>query len=465
MSQTILVVDDEASIRETISDILQDQDYSVVLADNGEDALKLALYEDIDSVILDVMMPKKGGMEVLEILKRDLPLIPVIVVSGHGDIKMAVEAMKKGAFDFIEKPLSFERILSSVRNSVTLKELRMENMNLKSKLDKTPPYIGESQAIQMIMEHIDQISESDASVLITGENGTGKEVMARQIHARSTRRRGPFIGVNCAAIPDTLIESELFGYERGAFTGAVKQKKGKLECAHHGTLFLDEVGDLSLPAQAKLLRALQEHSIERVGGHETISLDVRILAATNQNLPEAIRTGRFRQDLYYRLNVIPIYLPPLRERKEDIQALARYFLEELNEKNSCSKTLSRQAMQALTSRSWPGNARELRNFIERLCILVRNPNIEASDVLRLLHPDEAAMETEVQTLSLKDARARFEKQLILDRLISMNNNVSKTAESLGLDRTHLYRKMNELGLNNHTNPDEEEGSHGIQDPA
>jgi two-component system nitrogen regulation response regulator NtrX len=446
VASKILIVDDEESIRETISDILKDDGYEVITAADGEEGQKKALLEDIDAVILDVLLPKKGGMDVLSYMHGELPLIPAIIISGHGDIKMAVEAMKRGAFDFIEKPLSIERILSAVRNAVKMKELQMENLNLKSKLEKPVVFIGESPSIRLILESLPNIAQSNASVLITGENGTGKELIARMIHNQSQRKNFPFIGVNCASIPENLIESELFGYERGAFTGAFKQRKGKFESANRGTIFLDEIGDLSLSAQAKVLRVIQEREIERVGGNGTVKIDVRILAATNKNLDNEIREARFRQDLFYRLNVIPISIPPLRERKEDIPLLAANFIEDFNLKNEKSIALSKKALNALSRRFWAGNVRELKNFVERLAILSGKGLIDANDVLKQGRPDDAQLEENYVQQALKDAKQEFEKNLITDRLIRFHYNITKASESLGIDRTYLHKKIKELDI-------------------
>ncbi|MGA2140819.1 MAG: sigma-54 dependent transcriptional regulator [Brevinematales bacterium] len=445
MKYRVLVVDDEEKIRETISDILLDEGYDVISANDGEEAVKKIMYEDIDAVLLDVMLPKKGGMDVLDYIHSEFPLIPALIISGHGDIKMAVEAMKKGAYDFLEKPLAFERILNSIRNAVKFKELQMENMNLKSKIEPVQ-FIGKSRGIQEIMAKLPQIAQSDASVLITGENGTGKELVARMIHSYSLRKDFPFIGINCAAIPETLIESELFGHEKGAFTGAFRQKKGKFESAHRGTLFLDEIGDLSLAAQAKVLRAVQEKEIERVGGNDVVKVDARLITATNKDLTDEIRQGNFRQDLFYRLNVIPILIPPLRERKDDIELLIQYYIDELATKRGKSVSLSKAAMHLLENRNWPGNVRELRNFIERLIILNDKTNIDAEEVMKLLYSEENIIDIKYEAMDLKEAKHDFEKKLILNRLIRMNNNITRTAQSLSIERTYLHRKIKELKI-------------------
>ncbi len=444
MRGRILVVDDEVNIRDTISDILMDEKYEVILASDGESAEKKFLYENIDVVILDVMLPDKEGFEVLKYFHSEFPIIPVIVISGHGDIRMAVEAMKLGAFDFIEKPLSIERLLATVRNAMRIKELQIENLNLRSRVSDIK-FAGNSRAIKEIMNTVEKIATTDATVLITGENGTGKELIARIIHNKSKRRNFPFVGLNCAAIPETLIESELFGYEKGAFTGAHKQKKGKIELANKGTLFLDEVADLSLSAQAKLLRVIQERQFERVGGGNIIEVDVRIISATNKDLEAEIKAGRFREDLFYRLNVIPIHIPPLRERKEDIKELALFFLDEYNQKNNTNLRFNESALSFLRAKDWPGNVRELKNFIERILIFAEKEEIREEDIKKYAGIG-LKKESRYSQLALKDARLEFERGLILERLERFNRNISKTAESLGIDRSYLHRKMKELGI-------------------
>ncbi|OHD54911.1 MAG: hypothetical protein A2Y33_16200 [Spirochaetes bacterium GWF1_51_8] len=446
MKNKILVVDDEPGIRETISDILNDEGYDVITAADGKEAEKKILTVDMDAVILDVMLPFKGGLDLLDFMHTDLPIIPVVIISGHGNIKMAVDAMKRGAYDFIEKPLSMERLLSTVRNAVRIKELQTENISLRSKLEKPVQFIGESPSIKAILDKLPNIAASNASVLITGDNGTGKEMIAHLIHSQGPRKYHSFVGVNCAAIPETLIESELFGYEKGAFTGATKQKKGKFESAHKGTIFLDEVGDLSLSAQAKVLRVLQERELERVGGNEVIKVDVCVLAATNKDLTEAIRAGKFRQDLFYRLNVIPIQIPSLRERKDDIPPLIDYFIEEFAGKNGREVTISKAAVNLLMNKAWPGNVRELRNFIQRLIVLTPSPAIEPEDVLKCSFPEEANLDSKYEKETLKDAKHQFEKGLIINRLMKCQMNITKAAESLEIERTYLHKKIKELEI-------------------
>lgn len=445
MKGKILIVDDEINIRNTISDILKDEGYDIVTAESGEEAEKKFFYEDVDVIILDVMLPGKSGIEVLKSIHSEFPIIPIIIISGHGDIRMAVEAMKIGAFDFIEKPLSVERILTTVKNALKIKELQIENLNLKTKVSEIK-FIGKSKVVNEILSSVDKIASSDASVLITGENGTGKELIARIIHNKSKRKNYPFVGINCAAIPDTLIESELFGYEKGAFTGANKQKKGKIELAHRGTLFLDEVGDLSLPAQAKLLRVIQERQFERVGGNTLLEVDVRIISATNKNLHSEIKKGLFREDLFYRLNVIPIHIPPLRERKEDIEELVRFFVEEYNFRNNKSHIFSDGAIKFLKHMNWPGNVRELKNFVERVLILANKNEITEEDIKLYSSGKIEKNENKYENLTLKDARNIFEKELIEERLKKFDYNISKTAESLDIDRSYLHKKLKEFGL-------------------
>ncbi|MEJ5284722.1 MAG: sigma-54-dependent transcriptional regulator [Brevinematia bacterium] len=445
MKGKILIVDDEINIRNTISDILKDEGYDIVTAESGEEAEKKFFYEDVDVIILDVMLPGKSGIEVLKSIHSEFPIIPIIIISGHGDIRMAVEAMKIGAFDFIEKPLSVERILTTVKNALKIKELQVENLNLKTKISEIK-FIGKSRIVNEILSSVDRIASSDASVLITGENGTGKELIARIIHNKSKRKNYPFVGINCAAIPDTLIESELFGYEKGAFTGANKQKKGKIELAHRGTLFLDEVGDLSLPAQAKLLRVIQERQFERVGGNTLLEVDVRIISATNKNLHSEIKKGLFREDLFYRLNVIPIHIPPLRERKEDIEELVQFFVEEYNFRNNKSHIFSDGAIKFLKHMHWPGNVRELKNFVERVLILANKNEITEEDIKLYSSAKIEKSENKYENLTLKDARNIFEKELIEERLKKFDYNISKTAESLDIDRSYLHKKLKEFGL-------------------
>ncbi len=384
----ILIVDDEKSIRNTLKEILEYEDHEVVLAENGEQALSVLEQGkvQIDTVFCDIKMPGIDGIEVLEkIQEMDLDA-PVIMISGHGNIDTAVECIKKGAYDFIEKPLDLNRILITLRNANDKTSLVQENKKLKKKDSKVPPLIGQSPAIKRIWDIIDKVAATDARVLITGSNGTGKELVARWLHEKSTRSKMPFIEVNCAAIPGELIESELFGHEKGSFTSAIRQHKGKFEQADGGTLFLDEIGDMSLAAQAKVLRVLQENKITRVGSDKDINVSVRVIAATNKDLVEEINKGTFREDLYHRLSVIIMHVPPLAERKEDIPLLAEYFMEQICSEYGMSKrTISARALEELGKLNWTGNVRELRNVIERLIILSAE-RIEEEDVKAYADP-------------------------------------------------------------------------------
>jgi DNA-binding NtrC family response regulator len=383
----ILIVDDERSIRNTLKEILEFEKFTVDVAEDGPSGLKKILEGSYDVVLCDIKMPKMDGMEVLEQALKEGVETPIVMISGHGNIETAVEAIKLGAYDFIEKPLDLNRTLVTLRNALERANLETETKNLKQKIQliKGWDIIGESKAISDIKEMIVKVAASDARVFITGPNGSGKELVARQIHELSNRKKAPFVEVNCAAIPSELIESELFGHEKGAFTSAVKQRKGKFEQAHGGTLFLDEIGDMSAAAQAKVLRALQENKISRVGGDKDIKVDVRVVAATNKDVRQEIAEGNFREDLYHRLSVIPIHVPPLNERKEDIPLLANHFLGIIcKEQGRAPKSFNEDALKALQKVNWTGNIRELRNVVERLIIL-GDENITKSDVDSYVH--------------------------------------------------------------------------------
>ncbi|MDR3133148.1 MAG: sigma-54 dependent transcriptional regulator [Prevotellaceae bacterium] len=384
----ILIVDDEKSIRHTLKDILEYEKYEAVTAENGKDALKIAGSATFDMVFCDIKMDGMDGLEVLENLQASQPDLPVVMISGHGTIDTAVEAIKKGAYDFIEKPLDLNRVLIAVRNATEKTGLVKETKTLKRKITKTPEIIGQSKAIVKIKEMIGRVAPTDARVLITGGNGTGKELVARWLHEKSNRREGAFVEVNCAAIPGELIESELFGHEKGSFTSAVKQHKGKFEQADGGTLFLDEIGDMSQAAQAKVLRVLQENKITRVGGDRESRVDVRVVAATNKNLQEEIAQGRFREDLYHRLSVIIIHVPTLSEHKEDIPLLAAHFITQICNDSCLSKPeITPAALEQLQKQSWTGNIREFRNVIERLIILA-GKTITDKDVYLYANPNK-----------------------------------------------------------------------------
>jgi two-component system nitrogen regulation response regulator NtrX len=416
---SILVIDDEQGIRDVLTDILQDEGYRVFAAEDGYKGLELLKTEPVDLVFLDIWLPGIGGIDVLQRIKDEFPGIEVVVISGHANIEMAVRAVKLGAYDLLEKPLSMDRILLQCRNIFELEQLRRENRALKAQLGSDVDMVGDSEGMVKIREIIAQAAGSNATVLITGENGTGKELVAREIHSHSNRRNAPFIAVNCAAIPENLIESELFGHEKGAFTGAVGRRKGKFELAHGGTLFLDEIADLSLSAQAKILRALQEKRVERLGGEDSLTVDVRIIAATNKPLREMIRSGEFREDLYYRLHVVPVDVPPLRERGDDIELLATHFLEAFA---GGGRTFSPEALEALRRYRWPGNIRQFRNVVQRISVMSDDAVIPGEAV-------KVSLEGEMDfsgnggdpvlrrfgEMSLGDAKDEFERQLILQK--------------------------------------------------
>ncbi len=382
----ILVIDDERSIRNTLKEILGYEKYQVDACENGEQGLEKIKENEYDIVLCDIKMPGMDGIEVLEKITELKPDIPIVMISGHGNIDTAVESIKKGAFDFIEKPLDLNRLLITIRNATDKSNLISETKVLRKKVDKKYEVIGDSLALQQVIKVIDKVAPTEARVLITGGNGSGKELVARRLHNKSNRSAGPFVEVNCAAIPSELIESELFGHEKGAFTSAIKQRKGKFEQANGGTLFLDEIGDMSLSAQAKVLRSLQENQISRVGGEKAITVDTRVIAATNKDLSEEIKKGRFREDLYHRLSVILIRVPSLNERKEDIPLLADYFIEQIcSEYGMPLKAIDNEAITELQKYNWTGNIREFKNVIERLIILCGN-TITRNDVITFAHP-------------------------------------------------------------------------------
>ena len=450
----ILIVDDEESIRESLRGILQDEGFRVLFARDGEEALAMAREETPDLVLLDIWMPGIDGIETLRRLREANPEQLVIMMSGHGTIETAVRATKLGAYDFIEKPLSLEKVLLCIQNAMKVGQLVEENRVLKARLAKEHEMIAVSPAIQEMKNQIAVAAPTSAWVLITGENGTGKELVARAIHFQSQRREKPFVEVNCAAIPEDLIESELFGHEKGAFTGAVAQRKGKFDQAHEGTLFLDEIGDMSLKTQAKVLRILQERKFERVGGQRTIEVDVRVIAATNKNLEEEITKGNFREDLYYRLNVIPFHVPPLRERQEDIPALADHFLDHFCSKESReTKTLAPEAMEALVNYAWPGNVRELKNIIERLAIMVPGKVITEKQLPATIFSRRAPVarlqvtsSIAAESANFREAKEEFEKEFLLQKLEENDWNISRTAEAIEIERSNLHRKIKSYGI-------------------
>ncbi len=449
MNETILVVDDEESICKSLKAILSDEGYQVLVAGSGEEAVKIVEEEMPQLVLLDVWLPGMDGLETLKAFKKINPQALVIIMSGHGTIETAVKATKLGAFDFIEKPLSLDKIIILVNNAINLVHLKEENVLLKQKVSHQYELTGQSQVINELKEMISIVAPTNAWILIMGENGTGKELVARSIHHLSWRSHKDIVEVNCAAIPEELIESELFGHEKGAFTGATEKKRGKFDLAHEGTIFLDEVADMSLKAQAKILRILQEKKFERVGGNKLIDMDVRVLAATNKDLEEEMKAGRFRQDLYYRLHVIPLVVPPLRERKEDIKPLAeRFFLDFAIKEGQTPKVLADDALALLMKHDWPGNVRELKNIIERLIILTPSNEITAKDIPLLSAKIDSTASVEdsvaVAADSLKDAKMDFERKFIIKKLEENEGNISKTAEAIGLERSNLHKKIKSL---------------------
>jgi two-component system nitrogen regulation response regulator NtrX len=494
----VLVVDDEAGIRFSLKGILEDEGFAVAEADSGEAGLEhLDSGEAVDLVFLDIWLPGQDGLAVLARLKETRPDLPVVMISGHGTIETAVTALKNGAFDFIEKPLSLEKVLLAAHKALEFSLLKQENQALRLSLgDQEVRLTGESPAIRDLKEQIGQVAPTDAWVLITGENGTGKEIAARLLHAQSRRAGQPLVAVNCAAIPEELIESELFGHEKGAFTGADKAQVGKFELAHKGTLFLDEIGDMSLKTQAKILRILQEQRFEHVGGRKTIVVDVRVIAATNKDLAAEIRAGNFREDLYYRLKVFPLTVPPLRERADDIPLLIEDFVDQLAKRGGCKRArFTPQALEALATYPWPGNVRELKNFVERMLIMMNGRDVTPDRLPREIlaqcrvfaapqgdeysapaaagaqasspsSPAAASAGQEPRSvassdddddllipdsfpagpLDLKEARAAFEAKFLEAKLREFSGNVSKLAEAVGLDRSSLYRKLKGYGI-------------------
>lgn len=449
---TILITDDEKSIRNSLRDILEFEDYAVLEAESGEEVFDLLDENRVDLMLLDIKMHGMDGIEILSKLKDENYQFPVIMISGHGNIEIAVEATKKGAFDFIEKPPDLNRLLVSVRNALDQHRLTEENRSIKSRLPQVPKIIGESEAIKKIKRTINKVAQTSSRVMITGENGTGKELVARWIHEKSDRSSEPFVDVNCAAIPADLLESELFGHEKGAFTGASSQRIGKFEQADGGTLFLDEVGDMSPDAQAKVLRALQENAIVRVGGTEKISVDVRVISATNKDLLDEIETGGFREDLYHRLNVIPIHVPPLRKRREDIPLLAEDWLHKLAEKDIMFSGINftDDALEQLKKQNWSGNVRELQNGIERLGLLADDSEISKEDVQELTLSRGKRSDTFTDLADNLETFQKFKEsaeRLFLIRKLEENNwNISRTAEAIDIQRSHMYNKMKKYDI-------------------
>lgn len=441
--KSILVIDDEKEICESIKMILEYEDYNVDTTSNVLEGLKKLEYGDFDTLLLDIQMPEMNGFEVLKRIKENGINISVIMISAFSSLENAVKATKLGAFDFLEKPIDRDKLLISVRNALSHNKLLKENKKLKDDLGTPDIMIGESKAIKDIQTTITRVAKTEARVLVTGENGTGKELVARAIHKESGRSDKDLVEVNCAAIPTELIESELFGHEKGSFTGAVKQRIGKFEQANNATLFLDEIGDMSLHAQAKVLRALEDGKIERVGGTEKINVNVRVIAATNKNLAEEIKNGNFREDLFHRLNVIPIHVPPLRERKEDIPLLVKYFAKQICSKNKFPlKGFSDSALKALAKMEFSGNIRELRNLIERIVIMITNDEVTEDDIYSLSLASNSKMDDILNiSNSFQDFKERAERAFILKQLNLNDWNISKTADILEIQRSHLYSKI------------------------
>jgi len=441
-SAKILIVDDELIVRESLAQLLASKNFSVQAVETGEEALKLISENSFDMVLVDLKLPGIDGMEVLRNIKKQCPEAEVIIITAYASVDSAVQAMKEGAYDYVVKPFDPEEIVQLINKVVEHQTLKKENLLLRQKLEEVYAFevlIGKSKAMQEVFEMIKRVAETDSVVMIRGESGTGKELIARAIHAQSKRRYMPFIAVSLGALPDTLVESELFGYEKGAFTGAEYTKKGRLELANGGTLFLDEIGEISQKTQVDLLRTLEEKEFRRVGGTKPIRIDVRFISATNRNLEEAVESGQFREDLYYRLNVVPIYVPPLRERKEDIPLLVEHFLKKIaNKTNRKLKKVHPPTMELLLSYHWPGNIRELENTIERAVVLAQREEIIPEDLPFLLREQAQAPVSR----SLKD----LEKNYILSRLEDNNWNISKTAKELDIDRATLYNKIKRYNL-------------------
>jgi len=446
--KSILIIDDEKEICESIKMILEYEDYSVDYTTDSNKGLEKLEYGIYDALLLDIQMPDKSGFDILKFINEKNLDIKVIVISAFANIQNAIQATKLGAFDFLEKPIDREKLLISVRNAVEQLNLIKENKKLKKFTELEEKIIGKSSAIQKILETIAKVAKTDARILITGENGTGKELVAQEIHRQSNRSHKDLIEVNCAAIPQELIESELFGHEKGSFTGAIKQRIGKFELADGSNLFLDEIGDMSLQAQAKVLRAIEEGRIERVGGSNKIEVDVRIISATNKDLLKEIEKGNFREDLYHRLNVIPIHIPPLRERKEDIPLLIEHFTKIICNKNKFpQKTWHEETIKILQDLPWKGNVRELRNFIERVVIMESATLITPKEIKSYL-PDSTSRFDEILNTSntFQEFKEKAEKAFILKQLEANGWNISKTADILGIQRSHLYNKIKKYGI-------------------
>ncbi len=445
---TILIVDDEKGVQTSVQGILEDAGFDSEAVSSGEEALELLLRKEFPVVLLDVWLPGMDGLQALAKLRQIAPETVVIMISGHGSIETAVRATKLGAFDFVEKPLSLDKTILVVKNALHQHQLQDENRLLREQVQQKYVMIGDSVPMQALRQQIAFAAPTNGRVLICGENGTGKELVAHLLHLKSQRRDSPFVEMNCAAIPEELIESELFGHVKGSFTGASDDKEGKFAQADTGTLFLDEVGDMSSKTQAKVLRVLEEQRFTPVGGNSAIKVDVRVIASTNKNLEQEIELGRFREDLYYRLNVLPFQIPPLRERSEDIAELTSYFLDDFARKNGRkAPVLTPKAMEILECYPWPGNVRELRNIMERIVIMTHQPRIDIYDLPEsILNRTLLTPSGQEEASSLQGARERFEREYILQKLMEYKGNVSRAAQALQIERSNLYRKIRQLGI-------------------
>jgi len=455
-NELILIVDDEESVRKSLADVMRDEGYEVMTASSGKEGIDAVTETQPALALLDIAMPEMDGIETLRRFKEIRPDMPVIMVTGHGTIETAVKTTKMGAYDFLVKPPELQHLTLVVKHGIEESRLREENASLKQSIERRYEIVGESASITTLKQQIALAGPTNGWVLIHGESGTGKELVARAIHRASKRAKGPFVEVNCAAIPQELIESELFGHEKGSFTGATGMKRGKFELAHGGTIFLDEIADMSMATQAKVLRVLEGQEFQRVGGTKTLKTDVRVIAASNKKLADEIKRGSFREDLYYRLNVIPLEVPPLRERQDDIPRLVRHFLQEFSvEYGQKTKGIDEDALDLFVRYPWPGNVRELRNSIERLMIMVPRPALAVSDVPPPINAaiveqnpleDLTITRMHLYHATLKDARAGFEREFISQKLKEYGGNVSKTADAIGVERSNLHRKIKALGI-------------------
>ena len=452
MFPSILIVDDEPSIRDSLGGLLSDEGFEILTAANGYEALKVMDKDSPDLVLLDIWMPGIDGIETLKEIKKSNPYIQVIIITGHGNVDTAVKATKLGAFDLIQKPLSIDKIILSINNALNFRRLEEENRYLRKKTLEKHSITGNSPLVAQLRNQINTVAPTDSSVLIGGENGTGKELVARTIHQLSARNEYPLIDVNCAAIPEELIESELFGHEKGSFTGAITKKIGKFELASKGTIFLDEIGDMSLVTQAKILRVLQEQQFQRVGGSRTLEVSVRVIAASNKDLEQEIKAGTFREDLFYRINVVPVEVPALRDRHEDIPLLVETFFNENTKKGlGPRKKLDDEALTMLCNYHWPGNVRELKNLTERLTIMVADETIHAADIPAPYNPalcdkTGGAELAFLTSNSFKEAKKSFEKAYLRKKLAENDHNVSKTARVIGVERSYLHKKIKQIGI-------------------